>query len=166
MMQDLLIRQVKPDDLDACFGIESRCYGPEGATRERIQIRLTQYPQGFLVAERDGRVIGFINSGVTDKDDISDEALKELRGHDPNGRNIVIFSLAVDPDYQKRGISVNLMEAFIERAAQLGKSAILLLCREELIAYYERFGFVLLGASASTHGGLAWHEMRRLLKES
>ena len=46
----------------------------------------------------DGRVVGtksFVNSAETDKDDISDEELKQLIGHDPDGKSMTVFALAV-----------------------------------------------------------------------
>jgi hypothetical protein len=51
------------------------------------------------------------------------------------------------------------MEAFIAAAKQPRKETILLLCQPSLIRYYQRFGFRNRGASASTHGGLSWHEI-------
>jgi ribosomal protein S18 acetylase RimI-like enzyme len=158
-ISNLRIRQVTGHDLERCTAIEAACYGPEGATRERIEKRIAQYPQGFLVAELRGRLVGFVNSGCTYKDDITDEEFKDLVGHDPSGRNIVIFSLAVHPDFQKRGISSDLMQRFIQRSQELGKKCILLLCKPDLIDYYRKFGFMHRGQSKSTHGGLQWHEM-------
>lgn len=158
-MSELTIRQVTPADLDRCAEIEAACYGPEGATRERIATRIETYPQGFLVASLDGQIVGFINSGSTSKDDLSDEALKDMVGHEPEGRNIVVFSLAVHPRFQKRGFAADLMRCFIDRARQLGKAQILLMCQAGLIPYYQRFGFLYRGESQSTHGGLHWHEM-------
>jgi ribosomal protein S18 acetylase RimI-like enzyme len=136
-----VIRQILLDDLNQCATIEAACYGPEGATRERIADCIATYPEGFLIAELEGRVIGFVNSGVTDKDDISDEAFKDLIGHTPAGRNLVIFSLAVHPDFQRHGIGRVQMEAFIAAAKQLRKETILLLCQAALIRYYQHFGF-------------------------
>jgi len=154
------IRQVLPADLDRCAEIEAACYGPEeGATKERIATRIELFPQGFLVALLDGQIVGFINSGSTSKDDLSDESLKDMVGHEANGPNIIIFSLAVHPHYQKQGFAAQLMRCFIERAGQLGKARILLMCKAELVPYYERFGFVYRGESNSRHAGLAWHEM-------
>jgi ribosomal protein S18 acetylase RimI-like enzyme len=154
-----MIRQVLLVDLDQCAAIEAACYGPEGATRERIAHRIATYPEGFLIAELEGCVIGFVNSGATDKDDVSDETFKDLIGHTPAGRNLVIFSLAVHPDFQRHRIGRLLIEALIATAKQLRKETILLLCQPALIPYYQRFGFRNRGASASTHGGLSWHEM-------
>ncbi len=147
------------DDLDRCFAIESDCYGPEGATRVRIKKRIEQYPRGFLVAEQSRQVVGFVNSGSTNKDDISDEALKELIGHDPAGKNIVIFSLAVRPQFQNHGISKKLMHGFIDTSRSLNKDCILLLCKTDLIPYYRQYGFIDRGQSKSIHGGLQWYEM-------
>jgi ribosomal protein S18 acetylase RimI-like enzyme len=48
---------------------------------------------------------GILNSSATNKDDISDEALKQLIRHHPDGRNIVVFGLAVLPEYRKQGIA-------------------------------------------------------------
>ena len=156
----ITIRPVAAGDLDVCYAIEAACYGPEGATRERIERRIASYPQGFLVAELDGPIAGFINSGATHRDDIGDEAFKDMVGHEEDGRNIVVFSLAVRPQSQGRGISRQLMERFIEVSGQLRKENILLLCQTELIAYYQKYGFVHRGPSSSDHGGLRWHEMR------
>src|SRR5262245_41093657 len=102
-MSNLTIRQVISADLDRCTEIEAACYGPEGATRERIATRIELFPQGFLVASLDGQIVGFINSGSTSKDDLSDETLKDMVGHEPSGQNIIIFSLAVHPLFQKQG---------------------------------------------------------------
>jgi len=155
----MLVRQVTTGDLDRCFAIESACYGSEGATRERIKKRIEQYPRGFLVADHNRQVVGFVNSGSTNKDDISDEALKDMIGHDPTGNNIVIFSLAVSPKFQNRGISKKLMHGFIDTSRSLNKNCILLLCKSELIPYYRQYGFIDRGQSDSMHGGLQWHEM-------
>jgi ribosomal protein S18 acetylase RimI-like enzyme len=158
-MSELTIRQVNFADLDRCAEIEAACYGPEGATKERIATRIQVYSQGFLVALLDGQIVGFINSGSTSKDDLSNEALKDMVGHEPEGQNIVIFSLAVHPLFQKRGFAAGLMRRFIDRARQLGKAQILLMCQAELIPYYQRFGFIYRNESQSTHGNLHWHEL-------
>jgi predicted N-acetyltransferase YhbS len=156
----IVVRQVTLADLAACHAVEVACFPPaEAASLENIRRRIELFPEGFLVAEQAGELIGIVNSGATNADDISDEEFKKLIGHDSAGANIVIFSLAVLPVYQRQGIAAQLMWAFIERSRQLGKHKILLICKPPLIAYYARFGFVDAGPSSSTHGGSLWHEM-------
>ena len=158
-MANFTIRQVLLADLDRCAEIEAACYGLEGATKERIAIRIEVFPQGFLVGCLDSQIVGFINSGSTSKDNLSDESLKDMVGHELYGQNIVIFSLAVHPRFQKQGFAADLMRQFIDRAKQLGKAQILLMCQPELIPFYGRYGFIYRSMSQSTHGGLHWHEM-------
>ncbi|HSK88144.1 MAG TPA: GNAT family N-acetyltransferase [Anaerolineales bacterium] len=160
-MNEIIIRHVLPKDLDECFRVETSGFPPEeAAARETIQLRIETFPQGFFVAEINGRVVGMLNSAATDKDDISDEELKQLIGHDPGGKNMVVFALAVLPEFQKRGIARRLMSRFMEEARQHQKGTVLLMCKRHLIAYYERMGFAHVGLSRSTHGGAEWHEMR------
>ncbi len=166
-MKKCTIRRVAPDDLAACTTIEERSFSPEeAASPQSLKTRIHTYPDGFLVAEYAGEVIGQINSGSTDKTDITDEAFKQLIGHDPKGCNIVILSLSVLPEYRRHGVGSQLLTEFIEQARQLGKSRILLLCKSDLITYYARHGFLDSGISASTHGGAQWHEMQLSLSKA
>lgn len=154
------IRQVKLSDLEASYQVEIACFPEdEAASKDSMQKRLSQFPQGYVIAEMDGKIVGHINSGATDKDDISDETLKALIGHEANGKNLVIFSVAVLPDYQKQGIASALLHDYIQRARSSPHQAIYLICKENLITYYAKFGFEDRGLSASTHGGAIWHEM-------
>ena len=116
-MLEVVIREVSSTDVNRCHEIESACFEPsEAAPRSSIEKRQRLYPQGFIVAARRGRVIGFINSGATDEDDLSNEEFKAMVGHHDNGKNIVIFSVAVVPEFQKTGVSRQLLTQFCERA--------------------------------------------------
>ncbi|ACN15999.1 acetyltransferase (GNAT family protein) [Desulforapulum autotrophicum HRM2] len=161
------IRTVQAKDIDACHLIEQHCFTQsEAASLDSIKERATVYPSGFIVAELDHRVVGMINSGATDSDDITDEAFKKLIGHREDGRNIVIFSVSVAPKFQGKKIASRLMSRFVERSRELNKEKILLLCKTDLIPFYERLGFTLGGISTSTHGGFEWHEMIYTLKNT
>lgn len=159
-MTQFTIRMVKPDDLTTCHIIEELCFQPaEAASISSIDIRIQTYPEGFLVADCDGKVVGQINSGSTQKNDISDEEFKQLIGHDPDGQNIVIFSLSVLPKFRKQGVGDKLLNGFIKQARDMGKARVLLICKDGLVAYYTRHGFENKGLSVSTHGGAKWFEM-------
>jgi ribosomal protein S18 acetylase RimI-like enzyme len=164
-MSDVIIRYVQPQDLDECYLVETSGFLPEeAASKETIQLRIDTFPQGFFVAELGGRIVGMVNGASTNKDDISDEKLKQLIGHDVDGKNMVIFALAVLPEFQRQGIAKQLMLRFIEEAGRNKKEKVLLICKHYLIAYYEGLGFIHAGLSSSTHGGAEWHEMRYSLK--
>ncbi|APC17951.1 GNAT family N-acetyltransferase [Pseudomonas frederiksbergensis] len=155
-----VIRQVTRADLDRCFAIEIEAYeGDEAATREKIATRIATWPQGFIVAEVDGVVAGFINSGAAYQVEMADEAFKEMIGHDPDGPQVVIMSVVVHPDFQGQGLAKRLMTEFIARMRDLGKIRINLMCKERHVPLYAGLGFAYLKASASDHGGMAWHEM-------
>ena len=160
MNESPLIRQVTLDDLDRCYEIETVSYGgEEAASRDKIEKRIIEYPEGFIVLELNNRVVGFINSGATDKVDLSDEEFKELIGHDPRGKYVVIMSVAVHPDFQRQGFASKLMNSFTGRMKGLHKDSIFIICQENLVPMYQNLGFVYIAPSDSNHGGLRWHEM-------
>ena len=49
-------------------------------------------------------------------------------------------------------------------ARDAGMRALMLACKAPLAPYYEKFGFALLGASASAHGGASWLDMALALR--
>lgn len=158
----VLVRPVEARDVERCAAIEAACFPPEeAASPERVAQRAREFRSGFLVAELDGEVYGMVNGGASDAPDLADEDFKALIGHEPGGAHLVIFSVAVHPSLQGRGLSTPLLRAYLERADAEGRTLTLLLCKEHLVPYYARFGFVDRGPSSSTHGGARWHEMAR-----
>ncbi|MBO9126682.1 MULTISPECIES: GNAT family N-acetyltransferase [unclassified Rhizobium] len=153
-------RHAVPADAARCFEIETTAYeGDEAATLEKIATRIAQYPEGFLILEAEGRIAGFINSGCAFDVVMSDEAFKELIGHDPAAPNVVIMSVVVDPAEQGKGYSKLLMQRFIREMRDAGKKSIHLMCKEQHVALYAKMGYRYTQPSASDHGGVAWHEM-------
>lgn len=154
-------RQAVPQDADRCFEIESTAYeGDEAATLPKILKRIAEYPQGFLVMEVEHKVIGFINSGCADQVVMSDEAFKELVGHDAAAPNVVIMSVVIDPTFQGRGFAGGMMRTFVEQMRRAGKKTIHLMCKERHVDLYARQGYQYVQPSVSDHGGMAWHEMK------
>lgn len=159
-MTHLNIRNVTEHDIDRCYEIETVSYGgDEAASKEKILKRIRTYPEGFIVLENEREIIGFINAGATNNVVLSDEEFKELVGHDPKGKQIVVMSVVVHPDYQGQGMASRLMDDFIGRMKAIEKQEIYLICQTELIPMYANFGYKDLGPSDSDHGGLSWHEM-------
>ena len=159
-----VFRNALPADANRCFEIETSAYeGDEAATHEKIAKRIETYPDGFLILEMEGKVVGFINCGCAYEVEMSDEDFKELIGHDPDAPNVVIMSVVVDPSHQGKGLSKELMIEFVKRMRIMEKAAIHLMCKEHHVPLYERFGYRYLQPSASDHGGMIWHEMSMTL---
>ncbi len=157
-------RNAQPSDANRCFEIETAAYeGDEAATLEKISKRIEVYPDGFLILEVEGEIVGFVNCGCAYDVEMSDEEFKELVGHDPNAPNVVIMSVVVEPAQQGKGLSRALMVEFKARMKKMGKSAIYLMCKEHHVPLYERFGYSYLHPSTSDHGGMTWHEMSMVL---
>lgn len=149
-------------DLDALAAIEAACFpAAEAAAREEIEERLRVYAAHFYIAREKGAAIGFIDGMVTDEKDLLDELYADAARHDEKGAWQMIFGLNTLPEYRRRGVAAALIEAMCAAARAQGRRGVVLTCKEHLLPYYAKFGFVDEGVSASTHGGAVWHQMRR-----
>lgn len=157
---DVLIRQVKPDDLDAVARVESVCFPEaEAAARDSFSQRIAAFPECFFVAEKDGEIIGFINGCATDERTIRDEMFEDAACHKADGAYQSIFGLDVAPGCRHQGLASQLMRYLIEDARKRGRKGLILTCKDRLIGFYEGFGYRSLGVSESVHGGAVWYDM-------
>lgn len=154
------IRCAKLQDLEAVTRVESVCFPEaEAASRECFAQRLSVYPNHFWITEDAGKVIGFINGMVTNRQTIVDEMFDNASLHREDGAWQSVFGLAVLPEYRNRGHAARLMDTLTEAAWAQGRRGCILTCKEELISFYERFGYRKLGVSQSVHGGALWYDM-------
>jgi len=150
------IRRAKAQDLAA---IEARSFLPgEAATPETFQRRFKEYPQWFFVLEEEGCIAGLLDGAPSQAIRLTDPMFdgKEL---DPEGKTLMIFGLAAAPEARGRGVGSALLTFALEEARARGLERVSLTCKENLVVFYERFGFTRIGPSASRHGGAAWADM-------
>jgi len=165
-MSTLRIRTATIGDLDQIASIEETCFPPsEAAKHHIIEERLKVYPKGCFVAEVNNQIVGFVNGGVFNDDTIEDGFFENMDLHNDDHKSFVIFGLDVHPEFQKNGYATKLMDHLVQFARKDGKEKILLTCKEYLIPYYERFGYVCHGVSTSVHGGAKWYDMTLKLNE-
>lgn len=156
-----IIRKATIADLDKVTELEAVCFpAAEAASRESFEWRLKNYPQHFLVMEKDGQIISFVNGPVTKEQDLIDEMYDSASYSDENGEWQMIFGLVTHPDHQRKGLASQLMRQFINEARNQGRKGVVLTCKETKIAFYSSFGYKDEGISSSTHGGVPWHQMR------
>jgi len=158
---NITVRFAKPEEAKELAKIEAVCFPPaEAASEEAICQRMAAFPENFLVAEKDGVLAGFINGGTTDKPYLPDEFYHNTGLHLPDGAYQTVFGLNVLPQYRRQGIAEQLVKRFLQLARDRGKKAVILTCKEHMVHYYQKFGFVKYGVSDSCHGGAVWYDMR------
>lgn len=154
------IRKVKPEDLNELSIIEEICFPPaEAASKESIKQRIATFPNSFYVATIDDKIVGFINGGITNEKAIFDELYTDSSLHLLDGEYQSIFGIMVLPEYRNMHIPTALMNHLIQQSKANHKKGLILTCKENLIPYYERFGYQNQGVSKSVHGGVVWYDM-------
>lgn len=129
-MQNTVFRlhPLREDHLYQVLAIEQACF-PRPWTREHFLAELDSPRATAVVAEQDGRVVGYLCLTV-----LLDEA--------------EILDVAVDPARQRSGIGAALLAWACDQARQQGATVLRLEVRatsQPAIALYERFGFVRSG---------------------
>lgn len=157
---EFVIRQAIADDIERIAFVEEKCFPPaEAASIKSFFERFMAFPECFLVAEVDGKVVGHINGCVTDSPKLVDALYHNTALHQPNGPWQTVFGIAVLPEYQHHGIASELMRQFKEDAKARGKEGIVLTCKDAKIGFYEGLGFSYEGVSESSHGSARWNDM-------
>lgn len=155
------IRTATTADLAQIAQIETICFpAAEGATPERFAQRLQYYPNHFWVLLEEDEMVGFVNGMVTNEADLRDEMYDNAAMHDENGAWQMIFGVDTIPAYRRRGCAERLLNHVIREARIQGRKGLVLTCKEALLHYYRKFGFVSEGISQSTHGDVHWYQMR------
>lgn len=98
---------------------------PWNVPRDSIRRKLAVGPELFLVAERDGTVVGTVMAGY-------------------DGHRGWIYSLVVDPRFRRRGIARALMAEAERRLRDLGCPKINLqveVSNRDVVALYEKLGY-------------------------
>lgn len=159
------IRYGTMEDLKAVAALEAECFpAAEAATEKDFASRLAAYPNHFWLLWENEKLIGFVNGMVTDIPDLSDEMYEKAKMHDEEGKWQMIFGVNTRPEYQRKGYAERIILRVIEDAKRQKRAGLVLTCKEKLIHYYARFGFVNEGVSESVHGNVVWYQMRLRLE--
>jgi Acetyltransferases len=155
------IRTATIEDLAAIAAVEAMCFPEtEAAGINEFEKRLRVYPEHFWLLEQNGELIGFIDGMVTNELTIRDEMFENAQLHNEAGDWQTIFGVNTVPGYRRKGCAARLMEQVIADARAQERKGCILTCKEELIRYYEKFGYQKEGLSRSVHGGAVWYDMK------
>ena len=155
------IRSALPSDLDAIAAAEAESFpAAEAATRESFESRLAAYGNHFWLLFVDGELASFVDGLVTNDPDLKDEMYEDASMHDESGAWQMSFGVVTRPRFRKQGYAGELLKRMIEEAKKEGRKGLVLTCKDPLVHYYAKFGFVNEGFLGSTHGGVTWNQMR------
>jgi len=159
----ITLRNVQAADLEQLLLIENEGFSrEEAATKDAFVERIRLIADTFILAEKEGVILGYINGPVINQPYITDDLFKEIRENQRRGGYQSVLGLAVSKQARSQGIAKLLLEKMEEGVIENEREGITLTCKQELVIFYEKFGFVNHGLSESTHGGVSWYNMVKL----
>ena len=137
------IREVQQSDIEqVCLIQESTQNFQETFNREIIEERIRNFADTFLLASIDDQVIAYISATDFANSSVSRWIVEMADGEAISNGNLVIDALSVHPNYQGQGFGTLLLAALKQVALQQNNPGIYLLCKDELLSYFEMNGFV------------------------
>ena len=137
------IREVQQSDIEqVCLIQESTQNFQETFKREIIEERIRNFADTFLLASLDDQVIAYILGTDLANSSLS-RWIEELANVELiSDRNLVIDALSVHPNYQGQGFGTLLLAAMKQVALQKNSPGIYLVCKDEILSYFEMNEFI------------------------
>ena len=158
----MIIKYASKEDVEAISAVERECFPPsEAATEKEFVERVKHYGNHFWLMYEAEKLIAFVDGFVTDEYDLTDEMYENASMHNENGAWQMIFGVNTLPEYRRCGYAKELIKKAILDAREQNRRGLVLTCKESLVPYYSKFGFIDEGITdKSTHGNVLWHQMR------
>jgi ribosomal-protein-alanine N-acetyltransferase len=131
-----VIRGFRIEDLQSVIYINRTCL-PENYTPDFFVYHFREFPEGFLVAEMNGTVVGYIMTRV-------DRGFDYYSSHRAFAEKGHVISIAVLPHARRRGIGEGLLRRAIEAVKRRGVKEVYLEVRvsnSPAINLYHKLGF-------------------------
>ena len=137
------IREAQQSDINQiCLIQESISNSLEILNREIIEERIRNHAGTFLLASLDDQEIAYITATILPFPSLRQWML-EIGGEKfINENSIILEDLAVHPDYQGQGFGTLLLAALKQVALQQNSPGIYLLCKDELLSFFEMNEFI------------------------
>ena len=136
-------RNAKIEDLEEILIIENQGFTPEeAATKSALIKRIEMINDTFIIAELNEKVVGYINGPVINQPFITDDLFESIDENPTIGGYVAILGLVVDQSQRNQGLAGKLLNEIEQRAKTHHRLGITLTCKEELIPFYEKYGYV------------------------
>ena len=124
----ILVRNAREQDVPAVVEINTEAFSPYGTAEkpETFQLRLTAFPDGFiiLVADNEIAAYGCSEKWLVEREPGLDE--DPSMSHQRDGRIFCITAMAVKKEYRGRGYSLRVLDKLLEIAHNHGCRKIVL----------------------------------------
>jgi len=124
----ILVRNAREQDIPAVAEIDAEAFSPHGTAEkpETFQLRLTAFPNGFIILIADNEIAGYgcSEKWLTEREPGLDE--NPLKTHQPDGRIFCITGMAVKTKYRGRGYGLLILDKLMEIAHNEGCRKIVL----------------------------------------
>ncbi|PNZ28604.1 GNAT family acetyltransferase [Staphylococcus petrasii] len=153
-------RKVTKEDLPTLIELENKSFTPEeAATPEAIAQRIEIIPDTFIIAEQESEIAGYINGPVIPQKYITDDLFETIRPNPNIGGYLSVLGLVVSEKYQGQGLGGQLLNQFENTARKNARFGVTLTCRDTLVPFYEKYGYINEGLSESQHAGVEWYNL-------
>ena len=159
------------DDVAEIYAIERASYpADEAASLASLTMRASEANEFFMVcrlADDDARtIIGYVCATLTARDALEHDSMTT---HDARGTTLCVHSVVVAPEWRARGVGAAMLARYCDEwifgdaSPRRPRVRVMrLLCKANLIAFYEKHGgFTLEGESSVAHGAETWYDMSR-----
>lgn len=130
----MIIRPMRHEDIDEILEIQQICFpGMDPWKRSQLDSHLAIFPQGQVVAELDGKVIGSCSSLRINFDEYDDRHTWNditnngfITNHDANGLNLYGIEVMVHPKFRRMKVGKRLYDARKDLARELNLKSIII----------------------------------------
>lgn len=130
-------------DISSIAFLENAMEGADAASAATLLARLRMFPEGFLVAREEGRIIGYIESCLWNKDIPEFQAHPGFfaEQHRTDARTLYIIFIGVRQEFRRKGVGTQLIDALLEEVHPFHPQRVHAVSRDPLLPFYESMGF-------------------------
>ena len=137
------IREAMQSDMEQiCLISDCTSSSREIMNREIIEERIRSHADTFLLASLNEQGIAYISATILTNDSLDKWIVTISKEGFRRDNAIILEEISVHPDFQKQGFGTLLLASLKEVACQKNSPAIYLLCKDELLSYFEMNGFL------------------------
>lgn len=130
----MIVRPMEHRDIEEILKLQTFCFpGMEPWTVDQLESHLNIFPDGQIIAEYDGEIIGSCSSLIINFDEYDDKHTWDdvtnngyITNHHPEGYNLYGIEIMVHPEYRRMKVGHRLYEARKELARSYNLKSIII----------------------------------------